>query len=57
MSEFKDGDPVSFNPGRSTTPITAKVTGHKAAMGGRGGSAFLITTDEAGKERKLRSNA
>ncbi|WP_156421391.1 hypothetical protein [Aureimonas sp. AU40] len=46
---FNIGDKVSFKPGRSTTPITAEVTGKDGL--------FLTTKDSAEKVRKVRPGA
>lgn len=50
MTEFKNGDTVKFKAGpKSTGLTTAKVTGKHGV--------YLVTTDDAGKERRVRPGA
>jgi hypothetical protein len=51
MSDFKNGDRVKFKPGpKSKGEVEATVTEVE-------GSAFLVTKDDAGKERRVRPGA
>ena len=46
---FKEGAKVGFQVGKAKTYYEAKVTGSEGA--------FVVTTDEAGKVRKVRPGA
>lgn len=50
MSDFKNGDKVTFKPGpKAASSVTATVTGKDGD--------FLVTKDAAGKQRKIRPGA